>query len=76
MVGDKNITLLFFQMFTTFYLDRNQKQLQDQFTPPVARIIAPEMPVANGGTNTHLQRRYNRQDHQQWQPYYQLINLI
>ena len=76
MVGHKHIALGFLQMFATLYLDRNQKKLQNQFTPPMSWEVTPEVAIADGSADAHLQRRYYRQDYQQWQPNHQLINLI
>ena len=54
MISHKHIALVFLQMFAPLYLDRNEKCLQHQFTPHMARVISPEVPVAYGCTYAHF----------------------
>ena len=76
MVGHKHVTLVFFQMFASLHLYRYQKHLEDNLSPYMARHVAPEVPIAYGGTNAHLECCNHRHQHYSRQTNYKLVDSI
>ena len=57
MVGNEDVGLVLFQMLTSLDSNRKQQGTDNHLTPPMARVIAPEMTIADGAANAHLQSR-------------------
>ena len=76
MVGHKHVALVLFQMFAPLNLYRYQKHFQDYFSPYMARHVAPEVAIAYGGTNAHLECCNHRHQHYSRQTHNQLVDSI
>ena len=46
MIADKDVALLWVKMFTSFNLDREKKQSDNQPLPAFSRIVSPEVSIA------------------------------
>jgi hypothetical protein len=76
MICHEDITLFLFQILLSFNLYWQQESLENDFSPPMAWNITPEMAVADGCANTYLQSCDNRPQHQYGKSNKYLINFI
>ena len=76
MVGHKHVTLVLLQILAPFHLDGQKKQFQDQVAPPVTRVVAPEMPLAEWTAHSGDDSGDEGGNQPQWQGDEQLINVV
>jgi len=76
MVGHEDVGLVFLQMLTAFDLDGEQQGADNNLTPPMAGIVAPEMAIADGTANTHFQGGDDGGNDEHWHSDQDLIDEI
>jgi hypothetical protein len=76
MVGDEDIRLVGFQMFTPLHLNRQQESMGDDTSPPTTRIVTPIVAIANGTTHTHDEGRPNGHQDGDGKCHKQLIDAV
>ena len=76
MVGHKHVALVFLQVLASFNLYRYQKHLEDNLSPHMTRHVTPEVAIAYGGTNAHLECCNHRHQHYSRQTNYKLVDSI
>jgi hypothetical protein len=55
MVGHKDVGLGILQVLAPFDGNRQQQRANNNLAPPMARIVSPEVAVADGTPDAHLQ---------------------